>query len=1205
MSRTSDLTSSGARSRRLLGTLVVAAMMIPAGVSLAVAVEAPPADPTAAATPDHREGLKGEYFTTSAPDWPLNDLRATVVDPDIDFGDLVPTFSELTGRGEQTAARWTGSITATHSEEYTFFATGDNGMRLWVDGDQIIDHWVNDWDIEQTSTPVTLEAGHAYTFRMEMFQATGGANMHLRWASASQAKEVVPSSAFTLPDGFVVFPADGAITADGTGLDVTFGDQVAGTGDLTDHAHLTVDGISWPIDAVEASADTLHATLHAPVSEGARARFVYDGQGDLSVGGESVSELNFPVTNGSTYRITTPWADAFDPENPLPEYPRPQLTRTRWENLNGIWQFTGAADGDAPPIGQDLTEQIVVPYGVESQLSGIERHEDRMFYRRTFTVPASWRIGRGQQLRLNFGAVDYAATVWVNGVEVGTHEGGFTSFSMDVTAALTGSGVQEVVVGVTDTTDGRNQAVGKQTGNPSGIFYTATSGIWQTVWMEPVPTAAIDSLVTTPDIIAGVVSVTAQSASASDSATVTAVARDARGKKVGQVTGQANTALTLRVPNPHLWSPDDPYLYDVDVTLRDHGASDEVGSYVGMRSIEVASVDGVNRILLNGEKTFLLSTLDQGFWPDGLYTPASDEAYVFDLQAHKDLGFNTVRKHIKVEPARWYYHADQLGLMVWQDIPSGWFADAGVTDEARATWEAQLHQIVDQHASVPSIIGWVTFNEGWGQWSLDDTTRIIDDVKAQDPGRLVNGHSGVNCCASLGDTGNGDVIDWHQYTGPAAPKPDDTRASIDGEHGGFSLSVLGHTWPGGSVNPYGEVADSAALTTAYVQNTEKMVRPAQCYLSGSVYTEISDVEGELNGFYTYDRKVLKMDEDAVREVNERVIAAASRDASDIDPGTPGLTGTHWWTLDEGEGSTAADSVGDATVTATGAPTWVAGRDAEAGTAVHLDGNADFLATDGPAVDTENSYSISAWVSLDRVPGNWATIVGQDSGTGTSAFFLQYGHQDGAGVFAFSYDGEPRATYQIDPVAGEWYHLVGVRDAAAQTLTLYVNGVEVGTSSVCGGTTPSGPLTIGRGQYNGGSVDFWPGTIDEVRTFDRALSGDEVLAVMAGEGGDVDQPQPDAWDATVVYDVGDHVTYDGRLFLASWWTQNQVPGASPWGPWQEIAPADATGVARWTASRIYEAGDRASLDGTVYEAKWPTRNQAPSGSLIGPWRVVAG
>nr|WP_241770144.1 hypothetical protein [Cellulosimicrobium sp. MM] len=431
-----------------------------------------------------------------------------------------------------------------------------------------------------------------------------------------------------------------------------------------------------------------------------------------------------------------------------------------------------------------------------------------------------------------------------------------------------------------------------------------------------------------------------------------------------------------------------------------------------MRSIEVSEVDGVQRILLNGERTFLMSTLDQGYWPDGIYTPASDEAYVFDLQAHKDLGFNTVRKHIKVEPARWYHHADTLGLMVWQDIPSGWFNNGDTDPASRVFWEQEMKTIIDQHRSVPSIVGWVTFNEGWGEWNLADTARIGNVIDEYDPSRILNTHSGYNCCASKGDSKTGDIIDWHQYTGPALPKPDATRAAIDGEHGGFSMSVPGHMWPGVSANPYGGVANSEALTDAYVQNTEKLVRPAQCYLSGSVYTEISDVENELNGFWTYDRRVLKMDAARVKDVNERVVAAAVQGSAPVDPGTPGLTGTGRWSFDEGQGTTAADGVGDHAASGTG--TWVAGH-GDSGSAIRLNGTNQSFATEGPVVDTTGSYTISAWAQLDKTPGGaWSTIVGQDSVTGSSAFYLQYG---GGGRWAFSYDGEPRAEYVVQPRAG--------------------------------------------------------------------------------------------------------------------------------------------------------------------------------------------
>ncbi len=1094
------------RPARIVAAALAAALTVPLAVATAVGATATPAatttDEAGAADVAAQDlaldnGLKGEYFLSGGPSWPLTDLKATIPDQRIEFPNLVPTFAELTGRGERTSARWTGQITPDYSEAYTFSAIGDNGFRLWIDDQLVIDHWVDDWDVEQTSAPVQLQAGQEYSFRMEMFQNTGGAHLRLRWQSPSQQREIVPTDAFTYPDDFVVFPAQAALESDGTSLNVTFQGAAGGVDEsLVDHLKVQVDQLAWPVAQVAAQGDVLGITLAEPVDRASTARLVYDGEGDLTVGGEKVGSLNLPVTNGSEFRIQTPWADDFDPTNPLPEYPRPQLTRDAWQNLNGVWQFEAAESDDAVPSGRDLDEEIVVPYAVESALSGIERREDDMFYRRTFEVPQDWAVGSDNRLRVNFGAVDYVATVYVNGTEVGTHRGGYESFSVDVTDALVEGTEQELVVRAVDTTDGSNQAVGKQTLNPGGIFYTPTSGIWQTVWMEPVPTAAIDAVVTTPDVEAGVLAVTAQSASASEDAEVTAVVRDAEGAEVGTVTGAANEQLVVEVPDAHLWSPEDPYLYDVDVTLTDGGATDTVASYAGMRSIEVSEVDGVQRILLNGEKTFLMSTLDQGYWPDGIYTPASDEAYVFDIQAHKDLGFNTLRKHIKVEPARFYYHADTLGLMIWQDIPSGWFNNGDTNPASRVFWEQEMKDIIDQHRSVPSIIGWVTFNEGWGEWNLGDTARIGNTIDEYDPSRILNTHSGYNCCASKGDSKTGDIIDWHQYTGPALPKPDATRAAIDGEHGGFSMSVPGHMWPGVSANPYGGVANSEALTDAYVQNTEKLVRPAQCYLSGSVYTEISDVENELNGFYTYDRRVLKMDAARVKDVNERVVAAAKQGSAPVDPGTPGLTGTGRWSFDEGQGTTAADGVGDHA--ASGAGTWVAGH-GESGSAIKLNGTNQSFTTEGPVVDTTGSYTISAWAQLDKTPGGaWSTIVGQDSSLGSSAFYLQYG---GGGRWAFSYEGEPRAEYVVQPVLGDWYHVVGVRDAADQKLKLYVNGELVGQSDVCGGTTPSGPLTIGRGQWSGNPVDYWPGTIDDVRVFDRALSDAEVAQVYAGDDGE--------------------------------------------------------------------------------------------------------
>ena len=576
-------------------------------------------------------------------------------------------------------------------------------------------------------------------------------------------------------------------------------------------------------------------------------------------------------------RLTTPWTDQVSPDNALPEYPRPQLTRDRWENLNGVWQFAGAAAGEAPPFGEDLAEEVLVPYPIESALSGIERHEDHMFYRRTFTVPESWQVGQGQRLRLNFGAVDHTATVWVNGTEVARHAGGYTRFSADVTDALTPSGPQEVVVGVEDRTDATWQPVGKQRNVPDrGIFYTASSGIWQTVWMEPVPERGyVSDLDTTTDVDTGTLALTVDTGGDPSGLTVRAVVRDGA-QAVATAEGAAGQPLRVQVPDARLWSPDDPFLYDLDVTVLDGEQEvDRVGSYVGMREIGTAlGADGRLRITLNHEALFLMSTLDQGYWPDGIYTAPTDEALRFDVAETKRLGFNTIRKHLKVEPDRWYHAADTLGLLVWQDMPS-MRTDGTPPPDARAEFERQLHEVVDQQDGWTSVIGWVPFNEGWGEWSREDTGRIADSVAAQDPTRLVDANSGVNCCASLGDSGRGDVIDWHAYTGPAQPTADDSRVAIDGEHGGFGLEVPGHMWFEGG-HGYQMAQDAAELTRLYVENQRALIPIAQEHaISGAVYTQTTDVEHEVNGLFTYDRRVEKMDPEQVRAVNQEVVANAA------------------------------------------------------------------------------------------------------------------------------------------------------------------------------------------------------------------------------------------------------------------------------------------------------------------------------------------
>ncbi|MDN5853831.1 MAG: glycoside hydrolase family 2, partial [Actinomycetia bacterium] len=738
--------------------------------------------------------------------------------------------------------------------------------------------------------------------------------------------------------------------------------------------------------------------------------------------------------------LTTPWTSEVGPDNALPDYPRPQMRRKQWKNLNGLWQFSDASADEQPPIGEDLDERVLVPYPIESALSGIKRHEDHMFYRRTFTVPRGWRVAKrhGNRLQLHFGAVDYETKVWINGELATTHRGGYDHFTVDVTDFLRPRGEQEIVVGVTDVTDGLKQPVGKQRipaiENPGGIFYTPASGIWQTVWMEPVRASHITDVTATTRKNLRQVDVTVD-ATGSPGHRVRLQARR-HGKLVARGEGVAGEPIRLTIKRPKLWTPDHPNLYDLRVVLRERRGRpvDRVDSYFGMRTVgTVIGKDGKRHIVLNGEPIFVNSTLDQGYWPDGIYTAPTDEALAFDLKAHKRLGFNAVRKHIKVEPDRWYYWADRLGLMVWQDMPS--FQNGRKPDPqqpARDQFKDELQTMIDQHDGWTSIIGWVPFNEGWGEWDAEATGRIADAVKAADPTRLVNAHSGVNCCDSEGDSGRGDIIDWHQYTGPAAPSPTAERAAIDGEHGGFGLVVDDHIWPG-DPGAYQMAENKQELTDLYVQNQRKMLELSRkCGLSGGVYTQITDVETEVNGFFTYDRKVEKMYRGPVRKINEKLSHSGNLGrppSSEPEDGTPGLGGIHRWALDDGSGTTAADSVGDADLSVHDGATWTEGK---SGGALGLDGTG-YAETDAPVVDTEGSFSVSAWVKLDETGGGFETAVSQD-GDRSSAFFLQY--DGGANKFAFSTLGG--RAYASEPAeAGRWYHLVGVRDAAAGTYTLYL------------------------------------------------------------------------------------------------------------------------------------------------------------------------
>lgn len=595
-----------------------------------------------------------------------------------------------------------------------------------------------------------------------------------------------------------------------------------------------------------------------------------------------------------TAPLQTQWYAQVSPTNAHPEYPRPQLVRDSWQNLNGLWQFAAATDGQTPPFGQTLAEQVLVPYPIESALSGIMRHEDRMWYRTTFSTPTNWR---GQHVMLHFGAVDWQSTIYLNGHQIGIHQGGYDGFSVDLTANLLPD-MNELIVNVYAPVDSAGQPRGKQVKHPRDIWYTASSGIWQTVWLEPVLQSHVNGLTLVPDIDAGVLRVTVNTAdmSAENNAASTAVVTGTpsvtssdetvhiivldNNQTVASVTGSTNQELTLPIPNAKLWSPDMPFLYDLQVTLNNsQGMTDKVTSYFGMRKISVgaaasSTAAGATRILLNNHFVFQIGPLDQGFWPEGGYTAPTDDALKYDLEQEKAFGWNMVRKHIKVEPDRWYYWADKLGLLVWQDMPSE-DADNKIAEPPGAL-HTELIAMINGRRNHPSIVMWVIFNEGWGQsqFGLIGTAKLTRLVRQLDPTRLISSATGWV------DYGISDIVDLHCYVGPCAPKPEVRRASVDGEFGGVGLDIAGHTWPGKSFS-YQAAFDSARLTQAYIDLlstaspnlTTLMSAPG---LSAAVYTEVTDIEQEHNGFITYDRAVIKIDVQRVAAANKALIALSTR-----------------------------------------------------------------------------------------------------------------------------------------------------------------------------------------------------------------------------------------------------------------------------------------------------------------------------------------
>lgn len=574
--------------------------------------------------------------------------------------------------------------------------------------------------------------------------------------------------------------------------------------------------------------------------------------------------------------LKTEWGENLDPNNVLPEYPRPIMEREKWQNLNGLWNYAIRPKNEAKPT--DMDGEILVPFAVESSLSGVMKplgQHKALWYDREFTIPSSWK---GQRILLHFGAVDWHAQVWINDMKIGEHKGGYSPFSFDITPALQ-KGTNSLTVKVLDPSADGWQPRGKQSNRPWILWYTSVSGIWQTVWMEPVAENRIESLKTTPDIDAGTLNVKPIVKATEDC--VAEVKLYDEGELIASGKSMNGMDVTLSVPNAKLWSPESPFLYDMEVTLSKGGkVVDKVKSYAAMRKFSMKmGADHIIRLQLNNEDYFQFGTLDQGYWPDGLYTAPTDEALAFDIIKTKELGYNMIRKHIKVEPARWYTHCDRIGMIVWQDMPSGdetpefmwreYFSGKELerTPESEANFRREWKEIIDNLYSYPCIGTWVTFNEGWGQFK---TQEIAAWTKNYDPSRLVDQSSGGNHYPT-----GGDFLDLHNYPEPQMYLFDYKRANVLGEYGGVGYKPADeHCWKliveTDPLNIPAKTAGKKEATDKYEEYINILKGLIAKGYTAAVYTQITDLEMELNGMMTYDRKLMKMDVERVRKLNQEV-----------------------------------------------------------------------------------------------------------------------------------------------------------------------------------------------------------------------------------------------------------------------------------------------------------------------------------------------
>jgi len=580
-------------------------------------------------------------------------------------------------------------------------------------------------------------------------------------------------------------------------------------------------------------------------------------------------------------KIVTPWAVKVDPSNPLPEYPRPQMVRSEWKNLNGLWDYKITALTAAKPA--TYQGRILVPFAIESALSGVKKgvgKDSILWYRTSFAIPASMK---GKTILLHFGAVDWKSDVYVDGIKIGTHQGGYDPFTFDITSYIKKVNQHSIELSVWDPCDNGPQPRGKQVSKPGSIWYTSVTGIWQTVWLEAIPETYISSLKLTPDIDKQIVIVTADIAEMKEGDIVKITATDGS-TVISEKETLGNIKTELAVSNPKLWSPDNPFLYDLKISLVRKGKIiDEVKSYFAMRKISLKPYDnGCLRMVLNNSFVFQYGPLDQGWWPDGLYTAPTDEALAYDVIKTKEMGFNMIRKHVKVEPARWYYHCDKTGIMVWQDMPSGdlgggkWGTRPGMeegydktrTEESEKIYRTEWNAIMDYLYNSPCIVVWVPFNEGWGQFK---TAEITNWTMQKDPSRLVNSASG----GSFHEVGQ--LLDLHNYPGPVMAKPEvfgSKQALVLGEYGGLGLPLEGHTWLNKDNWGYRTYANSDTLFSAFKSFQLQLVPYILRGLSAAVYTQTTDVEVECNGLMTYDRKVIKIPADRLKDESRKLYDAA-------------------------------------------------------------------------------------------------------------------------------------------------------------------------------------------------------------------------------------------------------------------------------------------------------------------------------------------